>query len=97
MALVSAVDIGDGSLTVDEICEKGRTFYYRDIMPKIEGAPEGAAGRFVAIDVLTGEYETADNGAGAMGKLRDRLPKVCMWLERIGYSTAYSMGGGRVQ
>ena len=55
MAFVSAVDIGDGSLTVDEICEKGRTFYYRDIMPKIEGTPQGAVGRFGAIDALTGE------------------------------------------
>ena len=50
-------------------------------------------GKFLAIDIETGEYEIAADELRAGNKLRARLPEAQIWMVRIGYASARSFGG----
>ena len=52
----------------------------------------GDDGKFVAIDVTTGEYEVDADDYAAVARLRGRRPTATVWLERAGQPTAYRMG-----
>lgn len=70
--------------TREEIVRRGKEIYERDIRPAVEAGNEG---RVVAIDVLTGEYELADNATAAASQLRARLPEAMVFFMRVGYPT----------
>jgi hypothetical protein len=57
--------------------------------------PPEDKGKFVAIDVNTGEFEIDANDYQAFAKLDARLPEAEMFLARAGYPTAYQMLGIR--
>ena len=57
-------------LTKEEIVQRGKEIYYRDILPCIAS---GNDGRIVAIDVVTGEYEIGDDAVSSSNQLRRRL------------------------
>jgi hypothetical protein len=44
-------------------------------------------GKFVAIDVTTGEFEIDGDDYTAVMRLRSRKPEADMWLMRAGYPT----------
>lgn len=46
-------------------------------------------GKFIAVDVETGEYEVDVDDYTAVMRLRGRLPNAEIWLARAGYPTAY--------
>jgi hypothetical protein len=48
-------------------------------------------GKFVAIDVVTGDYETDEDDYIAVMRLRSRLPSADIWLMRAGYKAAHSI------
>ena len=51
-------------------------------------------GRYLALEVETGDYEIADSFGGANEKLRKRHPlPVKFFVFRIGYPAAVKMGG----
>jgi hypothetical protein len=52
-------------------------------------------GKFVAIDVETGDYEIDNDDYAAVARLRSRKPTADVWLMRAGYPTTYRMGLGR--
>jgi hypothetical protein len=49
-------------------------------------------GRFVAIDLETGDYELADRRDTAVFALRGRLPESQIWVERVGFPAAVKIG-----
>lgn len=70
--------------TKDEIVQRGKEIYYRDILPLVEAGNEG---RVVAIDVRTGEFELADDAITSASQLRARLPEAVIFFMRVGYAT----------
>ena len=70
--------------TRDEIVQRGKEIYYRDIASVVE---VGNYGRVVAIDVCTGEYEVGDDAIVSAAKLRARLPDAVIFFMRVGYPT----------
>ncbi|MGE0884357.1 MAG: hypothetical protein AB7P14_12495 [Blastocatellales bacterium] len=70
--------------TKEEVVRRGKEIYEADIRSLIEAGNEG---RVVAIDVLTGEFELADDALTSTGQLRARLPEAEIFFMRVGYPT----------
>jgi hypothetical protein len=73
-----------GKLTSDEIVQRGKEIYYRDVLPKIE---PGNDGRIVAIDIYTGEFEMSDDLKTCLDRLKERVPAAEVFLMRVGFPT----------
>lgn len=54
----------------EEIVPRGREIYERDIRPRLGPEHEG---KFVVIDVETGDYEVSDDGE-AFGRAEEKRP-----------------------
>jgi len=78
----------------DEFAKRGDAIYRKDILPRLAAKD---VGKFVAIDIETGQYEIAANEMKAGDKLRARLPDAQIWMVRIGYASARSFGGRQVR
>jgi hypothetical protein len=77
---------------LDELCRLGDEIFRTRIQPKL--GPE-FDGKFVVIDVDTGEYEIDDKEYPAFAKLDARFPDSDKFLARAGYRGACSFGGAR--
>ena len=51
-------------------------------------------GKFVVIDIETGDYELDANDATATRRLQQRRSDAVIYGLRVGYRAAYSLGGG---
>ncbi len=78
----------------EEFARRGDAIYEEDILPKLTAKD---VGKFLAIDIETGEYEIAADEMKAGNKLRARLPEAQIWMVRIGYTAARSFGGRQVR
>ena len=78
----------------EEFARRGDAIYEKDILPKLAAKD---VGKFLAIDIETGEYEIAADEMKAGDKLLARLPKAQIWMVRIGYASVHSFGGPRVR
>jgi hypothetical protein len=74
----------------EAFAQKGQTIYERDIRPHLGAEDEG---KFVAIDIETGAYETDRDDFTATERLLSRHPHAQIWLLRVGQRTAYRLGG----
>ena len=73
----------------EEFARRGDAIYKR-ILPKL--APKDV-GKFLAIDIETGDYEVAADEMKAGDKLLARIPEAQIWMVRIGYASPHSFGG----
>ena len=64
--------------------------YYREIMPQLDEPPE--MGKFVVIDVESGDYEIDARDADATYRLLQRRPDGYTYAFRVGFPTAYRGG-----
>lgn len=78
------------TMSIAEIAKVGQERYDRDIRTKIEPLHNG---RFLVMDVTTGEYEIDDDDLTASDRLLDRSPQALLYGVRIGYPAAYRIGG----
>ena len=76
----------------EEFKRRGDAIYERDIRPWAE--PEHN-GKFVAIDIETGQYEMDADMRAATDRLYARLPDAQPWALRIGFGYLWSHGGRR--
>ena len=74
-----------------EITALGEAIYREKIRPRIESAEKG---KFVVIDVETGDYEMDADDAAATRRLLERKPGAVTYGVRVGYRAAYSHLGG---
>ncbi len=74
----------------EEFARRGQGIYERDIRPHL-GAEED--GKFVAVDIETGDYEVDRDDFEATERLLARRPDAQMWLLRVGQRAAYHIGG----
>jgi hypothetical protein len=76
--------------TTEEVARRGEELYEREIRARVE--PEND-GRYLALDVESGEYELADEALAATARLRERRPGAVAYLVRVGRPTAFRLGG----
>jgi hypothetical protein len=65
----------------EEIARRGDALYDEKIAPQL-GAD--AKGKYLAIDIETGEWELDPDWPTATGRLRARIPDAQVWLKRFG-------------
>jgi hypothetical protein len=74
----------------EEFARRGDAIYERDIRPRLSAEDDG---KFVAIDIETGDYEIDPDDFEATERLSVRRPEAQMWLVRVGHRAAHSLGG----
>lgn len=77
-------------LTLEEMADLGDKIYREKIRPTLT---EADIGKFVHIDVNSGEYEIDDDDISGDVKLSERVPDAKIYGMCVGYSAAYFMGG----
>ena len=78
------------SYTSDEIVEQGQALYDQQIREKVEPQHHG---KFLVLDVVTGDYEIAPDDLTASERLLARDPKAVIYGLRIGSPASYRLGG----
>ena len=73
------------------IADKGEKIYAETINPHIDLDAE--RGKFVVIDVNSGDYEIDKRDAAATRRLIDRHPNAVTYAVKVGRPTAYRMTG----
>ena len=73
----------------EEQARLAREIYEREMRGQVEPAE---VGRFLALDVESGDYEVADGDLEASNRLIERRPNAVAHLMRVGYEAAYGIG-----
>ena len=76
--------------TPEEVAQIAEEIYARDIRPKVMPQEKG---KFLVLDINTGQYEIDEDDLKASQRLRARVPNGEYFGLRIGYTTAYTLGG----
>ena len=76
--------------TKEEIAQRGKEWYEREIRPKVE---EGNTGRILIIDIETGDYEIDDDQLAAAHRALAKHPGAALYGMRIGYPALGKIGG----
>ena len=76
--------------TLEEMAALGEKIYQDSIRPTLS---EADIGKFVHVDINSGEYEIDDDDISGEDKLCQRVPNAKIYTLRVGYSAAYFMGG----
>jgi hypothetical protein len=77
--------------SAEEAGQRGEALYESKIRRLVEA---GNLGRFLAIDIETGDYAVADQRYDACKQLIDKKADAQIWIIRIGHVAAASFGGG---
>jgi hypothetical protein len=76
----------------EEIARRGDAIYERDIEPQLKAKDKG---KFVAIDIETGEYEIDSEEMAACDRIHARIPGAQVWLLRVGSRYVHRFGKWR--
>lgn len=79
----------------DEIGVRGQEIYEQRLRPVVK--TEENIGKIISIDVVTGDFEIADDLLSAGRRLQVRRPDALMYGKRIGYNAVYALGGTLVR
>jgi hypothetical protein len=77
----------------EEFARRGDAIYEKDVQPLLKPRDKG---KYVAIDIETGDHEIAEERMEASENLRARLPDAQIWMMRIGFPTVIRLGGGHL-
>ena len=69
-----------------DLASHGQAIYEERIRHLVDPQQKG---KFVVIDVYSGDYEVHERDADASRKLLKRRPDAMTWAVRVGYPTAY--------
>lgn len=78
-----------GGYAVEEVARRGRDLYEREIREKVENEHTG---KFLVVDVDSGEYEIAEEDIVAFDRALANNPDAVLYGIRIGESAAYRLG-----
>jgi hypothetical protein len=73
----------------EEFVQRGEDYYDRFLRDNLE--PEHK-GKFLALDVETGEYEMDADEMAAIDRARARMPGKVFYILRVGYPAAHRLG-----
>lgn len=76
--------------TPEDVESHGEEIYKQRIRQNVEA---GNKGKFVVIDIETGEYEIDKDDLQATKRALAKRPDAILYGVRIGYPTAYTLGG----
>ena len=79
----------ESSRGLDELARIGAEVFDRRVRPVLRPTDDG---KFVAVDVVSGEYEIDTNDYAAVARLRARVPGADVWLARAGSRAACRIG-----
>jgi len=74
----------------EEVVRLGQQRYERDLRQRVE--PEHN-GKFLALDIETGDFEIDADVVLASRRAKIKRPSAVLYILRIGYPTAYKIGG----
>jgi hypothetical protein len=74
--------------TPEELARLGAEIFDCRVRPVLRPDDDG---KFVAIDVRTGDHEIDEDDYAVVRRLRARLPSADIWLGRVGQPAAYRM------
>ena len=74
----------------EEVESRGEEIYERQIRRNVE---VGNKGKFVVIDIETGDYEVDEDDLQATKRALAKRSVAVLYGVRIGYPTAYALGG----
>ena len=80
--------------SLDEIGRIGEEVYHRDIRPQVMPQHKG---EFLALDIETGDYEVGPDDLQNEKRLRARRPDGVLYGVRVGYTSAYTLGGRMIE
>jgi len=83
---------GNETAQLSDEAIRGQLAFDRHVRPQLH--PEDA-GKFVAIDIQSGDYEVDEDDFEASERLIARCPDARIWLFHAGSPTAYQMQGQR--
>jgi hypothetical protein len=72
-----------------EIVRRGQEMYDRHIRPIVE---PGNTGKFLVLDIDTGEYEMDEDDLTASQLAEAKHPNSLLYTVKVGYPTAYRIG-----
>ena len=75
--------------SVDEVCDRGERIYEERIKHLVEPQENG---KFIIIDVETGDYEIDEEHPAASRRMRECRPLSVRYAGRIGEATTYQIG-----
>jgi hypothetical protein len=78
--------------TLDEVARLGAEAFDRRVRPWLRPEDDG---KFVAIDVVSEEYEIDPDDYAAVTRLRARVPGADVWLARAGSPATCRIGCGQ--
>ena len=81
--------MGHPRYTADEIAARGREIYEKQLRDKLEA---GNIGKFLVIDIETGEYEMDEDDLVASKRASRKNPGGARYGMRIGYPTSGTIG-----
>lgn len=76
----------------DEVARLGGEMFDRRVRPALKAEDDG---KFVAVDIGTGDFELDFDDYSAVTRLRDRRPSAEVWLGRVGHPAAYRIRRAR--
>ena len=75
----------------EQVESLGEAIYQQQIRTKVEAQHKG---KFLVVDVETGQYEIDQDDLRATQRALAKRPEAVLYGLRIGYPTAYRLGGG---
>lgn len=81
--------MSERNYSAKEIVQRGQEIYEQQIRSEVESEHHG---EFLVLDILTGEYEIADEDLIATKRLLARCPDAVTFGLRIGHRAAYRLG-----
>ena len=82
------------TLSPEEVAQRGNAIYHRDIRAKVMPQQKG---KFLILDIQSGDYEIDSDDLSAEEKLRARRHDGIFFGLRIGYTSAYTLAGRMVE
>ncbi len=76
--------------TSEEIVKRGEALYHQQIRAEVETGNEG---KFLVLDIETGAYEVDEDELAAVQRAKANNSNAALYIMRIGYATAYRLGG----
>lgn len=78
----------DPHRTPEEVARLGAEAFDRHVRPGLRPEDDG---KFVAIDIITGDHEIDEDDHAAVTRLRARRPSADVWLACVGQPAAYKL------
>lgn len=78
----------------EEVVRRGKAWYEQQLRAQVE---PGNVGKFLVIDIETGEYEIDHNEVAALKRAKAKRSDAPLYMLRIGHRAAYQLLGSTRQ